>query len=231
MRSHFLLLTPAIFLSACLTTQENPNYEYSSRYQPPARIQMGQTAPETTTSTTAAAAPITYETQGVTYQTQPVPYQTEAVTYDPQPVASAPSVTTTAIAAPTDAQYATQEVTGTPGYMALAQESATQPSSQASSVSLITASQPQRVAYDYSQNLIAADAIIDAPEYADEVRTLVPSVQNYAGQDYTVRQGDTIYALSRKHCVGVDVIRSMNTIGADYAIKIGQTIRLPDSRC
>ena len=122
--------------------------------------------------------------------------------------------------APTDAQFTGQEVTGTPGFMVLAQSNQTQ-TVQSSGIG-----QPQPVAYDHSQNFITADVVMENSDFVEDVR-IIPSV----GQSYIVQQGDTIYALSRRYCVGVDIIRSMNGIGADYAINIGQTITLPASHC
>lgn len=223
MRSHFLLLTPAILLAGCLTSQENPNYEYSSRYQAPARIQTAQATPEAISS--VPAAPIVYETQPNTHQTQAVTYETQAAPYTGHTTTIAQPIEATSVTAPTDAQYAAQDVSGTPGFMVLAQQSAPEVS-QSQTFQPTTAHQPQRVDYDYSQNLIAADVVVDAPEFTDKVRILAP-----AGQNYTVKQDDTVYALSLKQCVGIDVIRNMNGIGTDYGIQIGQTIRLPASRC
>ena len=235
MRAPFLLLAPTVLLAGCLTTQENPNYEYSSKYRPPAAIQTAQTSSPVIASTTQ-----TYPVQSVTYEA-PNTYGTSTIT--PVQVIEAPvhapnTVITASTGAtyphasqnvptvsPTDSQFAGQEVTGTPGFMALAQSAQTE-SVQTNIVQSDSRVQPQIVNYDYSPNLITADTAIDQPDIADEIR-IIPS----AGQSYTVQQGDTIYALSRRHCVGVDVIRSMNGIGADYAINIGQSISLPASRC
>ncbi|WP_427449990.1 LysM peptidoglycan-binding domain-containing protein [Litorimonas sp. WD9-15] len=203
MRTPALLVSAAIILTGCLTTQENPNYEYSSRYNTQGQTQVAQTAHYTAPAPTQ----VVYETQTV-----PAP-QTESIqTVD---VIMQPS--------PTGAEYADGVITGTPGYMATLDQPITVTIQSAQSAETLG---PQAVNYDYSQNLVRADAAIATPDLAPEIRIL-PS----AGQDYTVQQGDTIYGLSRKNCVGVDVIRGMNTIGADYGIQIGQTIKLPESRC
>ena len=255
MRSSILIFAPALLLAGCLTTQENPNYEISSKYQQPGRIQTAQTSPAVIAPTTQSvpySAPVqtvTYETQSAT-QIAPTSVSTHGSTstvlaandqaytnpaISPSIGTTQSSVPATAHAAasfgsattypseniaPTDAQFTGQEVTGTPGFMVLAQSNQTQ-TVQSSGIG-----QPQPVAYDHSQNFITADVVMENSDFVEDVR-IIPSV----GQSYIVQQGDTIYALSRRYCVGVDIIRSMNGIGADYAINIGQTITLPASRC
>jgi len=195
MRTPALLVSAAILLTGCLTTQENPNYEYSSRYETQGQTQMAQSDPYVAPATTR----VTYETQA------PAPIQNVDVIMESSPTGTA---------------YSESDITGTPGYMILAEQvDVTAPQT-------VAAGTAQAVEYDYSQNLVRADTAIAAPDLAPEIRIL-----SSAGQDYTVQQGDTIYGLSRKNCVGVDVIRGMNTIGADYGIQIGQTIKLPESRC
>lgn len=255
MRSSILIFAPALLLAGCLTTQENPNYEISSKYQQPGRIQTAQTSPAVIAPTTQSvpySAPVqtvTYETQSAT-QIAPTSVSTHGSTstvlaandqaytnpaISPSIGTTQSSVPATAHAAasfgsattypseniaPTDAQFTGQEVTGTPGFMVLAQ------SNQTHTVQTSGIGQPQPVAYDHSQNFITADVVMENSDFVEDVR-IIPSV----GQSYIVQQGDTIYALSRRYCVGVDIIRSMNGIGADYAINIGQTITLPASHC
>ena len=256
MRSSILIFAPALLLAGCLTTQENPNYEISSKYQQPGRIQTAQTSPAVIAPTTQSvpySAPVqtvTYETQSATQiaptsvlthgststvlaandqaYTSPAISPSIGTTQTSVPVTALAATTTYGSAttypseniAPTDAQFTGQEVTGTPGFMVLAQSNQTQ-TVQSSGIG-----QPQPVAYDHSQNFITADVVMENSDFVEDVR-IIPSV----GQSYIVQQGDTIYALSRRYCVGVDIIRSMNGIGADYAINIGQTITLPASHC
>ena len=256
MRSSILIFAPALLLAGCLTTQENPNYEISSKYQQPGRIQTAQTSPAVIAPTTQSvpySAPVqtvTYETQSATQiaptsvlthgststvlaandqaYTNPAISPTIGTTQTSVPATAHAATTTYGSAttypseniAPTDAQFTGQEVTGTPGFMVLAQ------SNQTHTVQTSGIGQPQPVAYDHSQNFITADVVMENSDFVEDVR-IIPSV----GQSYIVQQGDTIYALSRRYCVGVDIIRSMNGIGADYAINIGQTITLPASHC
>lgn len=215
------LSTAALILSACASYDENPNYEFSSRYEGASASVPGTMPVESTQ--------VVYETQTV------APVQSVNVVMD-----SAQPITVRMEAAPTDADYAGQDVSGTPGYMITLDQPIE--ITTASGQSYITETTPdqthfvqgqpthttlaQPVDYDYSQNLIVADMPMATPDIASEIRIL-PS----AGNAYVVQPGDTVYGLSRRNCVGIDVIRSMNGIGADYNINIGQTIQMPDSRC
>jgi len=49
--------------------------------------------------------------------------------------------------------------------------------------------------------------------------------------NYVVKQGDTMYSLSRNLCVDLNTLALTNGIGNDFAIKIGQSLNLPASRC
>lgn len=218
MRALLLTSLSAALLGGCLTTQENPNYEFSSRYEG------DTTATQQYATTTPVAAPDA-ETVAVTYEAASTQYV--------QPVAD--QMTSTA---PTDSAYGTRQVSGTPGFMAMqaSQQATAQVNVQMEiAPSLPTAqtvSMPQMaaagtpIAYDHSRNLIVADADVTSPVMSETVRLLAGS-----GQSYTVQPGDTVYSLSRKSCVGVNVIQSMNGLSADYGIKIGQTLRLPANVC
>ena len=209
MRSSILIFAPALLLAGCLTTQENPNYEISSKYQQPGRIQTAQTSPAVIAPTTQSvpySAPVqtvTYETQSAT-QIAPTSVSTHGSTstvlaanhqaytspaISPSIGTTQSSVPATAHAAasfgsattypseniaPTDAQFTGQEVTGTPGFMVLAQSNQTQ-TVQSSGIG-----QPQPVAYDHSQNFITADVVMENSDFVEDVR-IIPSV----GQSYT----------------------------------------------
>jgi len=253
MRILFLASTSAVLLSACLTTQENPNYEHSTVYRgdPVQTTQYASSVPAATTAVNYEPAPIQYESatvsydQPTTYENAPV-YAHNAPEVPPLPssfgetVPVAAPVTTYATAtapAPTDTAYnnTTQEITGTPGFMALQSQqhaSAAQvelapqlPEIQAVPHARLRAAGTP-VPYDYSRNLITADAITTGQQIPDTVRIL-----QGGSQSYIVQPGDTVYSLSRKTCVGVNVIQSMNGLGADYGINIGQSIQLPTSVC
>lgn len=239
MRSLLILPLTAILLSGCLTTQENPNYEYSTTYRGDTPEQNQYAAAE------QAPAPISgTQYAGTQYASAPTASvsidspEAQAIlastgATDPSLVRSAAAPTIVATA-PTDSAYAASEVTGTPGFMALQQSQHAQ-TLQASAPSLPAAQTINRapigvsgtpIDYDYSRNIIAADAVTTNQQLPETVRTL-----QGAGQTYTVQQGDTVYSLARKTCVGVNVIQSMNGLNTDFAINIGQTLRLPQSVC
>lgn len=255
MRALFLASISAVVLSGCLTTQENPNYEHSTVYRGDSvgTTQYASSTPsvdasnatydsatsqyvfsdQASTSAASFQQPVTYETAPVYAHSAPT---TSVVTTAPSTHIAAPSATSTAFAtAPTDSAFASQEVTGTPGFMAL-QQSQQQTVAQAQFAPELPAAQvvnsaPLRAAgtpvpYDYSRNLITADTVTTGQQLPDSV-TVLPG----ASQNYTVQSGDTVYSLSRRTCVGVNVIQSMNGLGADYGINIGQSIRLPASVC
>lgn len=223
MRSLILVSISAVVLSGCLTTQENPNYEHSTVYRGGAAqtTQYATTAPATSTAATYETA-TSYET-AASYETATTAYPVYA---HPAPVQA-----TTAITAPTDTAYASTDVTGTPGFMAMqGNVQTTEPAPALPAVQMVNtaplgaAGTP--IEYDYSRNLITADAVTTGQQYPETVR-----VMGGGSQNYTVQPGDTVYSLSRKTCVGVNVIQSMNGLGADYGIQIGQALRLPASVC
>lgn len=210
MRAFLILPLSASLLGGCLTSQENPNYEISSQYQGDleARHQYANAAPIASTVTTYEAAPV----EAVTVQASTVEMAT----------------------APTDSLYGVRDVSGTPGFMAMESERqavAIETAAQATPAAEIVTSAPlgtagTPIAYDYTRNMVSIDAVTTGQQVPDTVRIL-PG----AGKNYTVQQGDTVYSLSRKTCVGVNVIQSMNGLSADYAIKIGQSLNLPTSVC
>jgi len=139
------------------------------------------------------------------------------------------------VTAPTDALYGAREVTGTPGFMAM--ESARQADAMQMATQAVPAAEATQsaargslgtpVPYDFSRNMVATDAAVSGQQLPETIRVMPQAV----GQSYTVQQGDTVYSLARKTCVGVSVIQSMNALDADYAIKIGQSLTLPASVC
>lgn len=218
MRSLVLVSFSAALLSGCLTSQENPNYEHSTVYR-------GDPVETTQYATTTPVDASTLGTTTVSYETVPA----QAVFIDPVPAA-----TVTMASSPTDIAYGSGEITGTPGFMAMQHEQQVQTYEVAAPIApdtqLVTAAPMGAagtpVSYDYSRNLIAADAVTTGQAYPS-----TSSVLQNIGQNYTVQPGDTVYSLSRKTCVGVSVIQSMNGLGADYGIKIGQSLTLPASVC
>lgn len=213
MRTLFIVSVSAALLSGCLTTQENPYYEHSTAYKgdPVETTQYATTTPIESTAVAYESIPA-----------QPVFVQQASTTTDYSSVS------------PTDSAYGGEVVTGTPGFMAMqnAQPATTYtavaptlPSAQiVNAAPMAAAGTP--ISYDYSRNLIAADVVTTGQQYPSTSQI----VQNI-GNNYTVQPGDTVYSLSRKTCVGVTVIQSMNGLGADYGIKIGQSLMLPATAC
>ena len=231
---HFLVLSlSAVCFSGCLTTQQNPNYEQSTAYKgdPTARHQYAYSEPITRTMVayeTVPAASVSVETAAfpssaysaattLTASTETQPHQTQIMGE-----------------APTDSLYGAGDVSGTPGFMlmedagqAVVFEAATaaMPETEIVSIAPLGAAGTP-IDYDYSRNLVSVDALTTGTQMPDSVR-IRPSV----GGNYTVKQGDTVYSLSRQTCVGVNVIQSMNGLNTDFAIKIGQSLTLPASVC
>jgi len=149
----------------------------------------------------------------------------KAVNCDPQPIStvqSAPLVSS-AYVSPTDEEFSVISDTGTPGYQVMSSQTVEVNNPSATTSAEFIA--PQEVAYDYSANTIAASAAIQP--LISENRILSPQTH----QSYLVREGDTVYSLSRGLCVGVVDIQSLNGLDANYGIRIGESITLPSSNC
>ena len=196
-------------LAACATAQENPNYQFSSKYQGPGG--------------TAASAPV----QLATYETAPA-VQDIAV------IQSAPAPQPEPLSAPvseTEQAYDAATMTGTPGYeIMMAETDAPQAAPAlpplAGAPVEIESQRPvgaRPVAYDYSQNVIIADA----PTAIEPVEIR----ERGLGATHVVQPGDTVYNISRRLCVGVADVQAAGGIGPDYAIAIGQVLNVPESRC
>ena len=251
MRALFFVSLSAIVLSACSTTQENPIYQQTSTYQNGSTAtQQYASGPVTQAAQTTTYTPETYSPETYSPETYSQDAYTTDAAYASHPTttaypvyahpAPAPVIYEPATIAPTDTDYVAEQVTGTPGYIAMQSQSETaatggqvtaSPSVQTVSSSVYgpataygAAGTP--IAYDYTRNLVTADALTTGQQPSETVRLL-----QGAGQSYTVQPGDTVYSLSRRTCVGVNVIQSMNSIGADYSIKIGQSLTLPASIC
>lgn len=167
---------------------------------------------------------------------------------------------TEAYVSPTDAGFQTITNNGTPGYQVIQAQAATSGQSmtvaeaisashpayvglQASTITApATISAPaayaethktytqqaglaQPVSYDYSANTVSAFA--ETARSQTETRLITRAYSN----GHLVKEGDTVYSLSRRLCVGVNDIQSLNNLNAGYGIKIGDTLQLPTSRC
>ena len=153
----------------------------------------------------------------------------KVVNCDPEPVVTVQSapVVSSAYVSPTDSEFATISETGTPGYQVLQAQTieAEMPAAAMNSQQNLHASAAQEVNYDYEANTIAASTAEIAA--ASEIRVL--GATGYSG--HIVKDGDTVYSLSRKLCVGVSDIQTLNNLNANYGINIGDQLQLPASRC
>ncbi|MEP3891976.1 MAG: LysM peptidoglycan-binding domain-containing protein [Hellea sp.] len=151
------------------------------------------------------------------------------VNCDPEPVIAMQSapVVSQAYISPTDTEFATISGTGTPGYQVLQAQtiSAEMPAAAINSQHSPYASSAQEVNYDYEANTVAASTAGTA--VLSETRIL--GATGYNG--HIVKDGDTVYSLSRKLCVGVSDIQLLNNLNANYGINIGDQLQLPASRC
>ncbi len=78
-----------------------------------------------------------------------------------------------------------------------------------------------------ANNLVRAATAPAAPSVYMGTET----TRQIGGMTYRVESGDTVYSLARKLCVSVASIQSANGLDANYAINIGQGLRLPNSQC
>lgn len=119
---------------------------------------------------------------------------------------------------PTDSEFNDISDMGTPGYQVLQAQT-----------EAVTYSQPtygaQEVSYDYNANTVEASAATIA--IPSETRSY--GIGSYGS--HLVKEGDTVYSLSRKLCVGINDIQSLNSLNSNFAINIGDTIKLPASNC
>ena len=191
-------------LAACATAQENPNYKYSSRYQAPAPAQPVQQA--------------VFEAPTAVVEEVPVYRAAEPVSE-------------------TEEAFDASTMDGTPGYqifVAESEQAALAPAPAAPTLPPLSGEPVEvetqrprgatRIEYDYSQNVIIADAQTQIEP--TEVRR-----RGSALATHTVQPGDTVYNISRRLCVGVADVVAAGSVGEGYAIRIGDVINVPESRC
>lgn len=154
----------------------------------------------------------------------------KVVNCDPEPVVTrqAVPVVSSAYVSPTDTEFATISATGTPGYQVMQAQTVEiydTPSAAMSLQGQAYGSAAQEVSYDYKANTIDASAA--ATPVPSETRVLGGT--GYGG--HIVKDGDTVYSLSRKLCVSVSDIQTLNNLDSNYGINIGDPLQLPASRC
>jgi len=160
-------------------------------------------------------------------QSQPVVSTAYVAPAQPAAVTQPASIAaTTTYASPTDTEFDSISATGTPGYQVLQAQTveiyeAPSPVSAATSYG----SSAQEVSYDYTANTVEASAATVA--IPSETRILGGSAYG----SHLVKDGDTVYSLSRQLCVGVSDIQALNGLDANYGINIGDQLQLPASNC
>lgn len=92
---------------------------------------------------------------------------------------------------------------GTPGYQAMMQNNQTVPQTAA----------PVMAAAAMPQNGYGTFVSLQPSSY------------------HEVRKGDTVYSLSRNLCTTIDDIRSINGLDQNFSIRLGDTLKLPGSKC
>ena len=119
---------------------------------------------------------------------------------------------------------------GTPGYEAMknvewSYEAATPlPDSEPKS------EQPPKL---FEKTAPAPAPISTASVHTARTADMMPAPQrNIAlGSSHQVQQGDTVYSYARTLCTTIDDIRAANNLDKDFSIRLGDTIRLPASKC
>ncbi|MGJ8560270.1 MAG: LysM peptidoglycan-binding domain-containing protein [Litorimonas sp.] len=251
MSARLLLLGSAFLLASCATAQENPNYQYSSKYGQ-TQVADNTFANPVMTPPVQTAGPQSTRTDAQTYTAgtrmgsdfQNTGYVgNEGVTLATSQSAQQPPQPTTS---PTERAYNSSQMQGTPGYeMMRAQQQADGYSPAPAPdytpytppvATPMAATGPRQITYDYGDNVSLSDTGSNQPsgpsydQMSDRGRTGT-AANIGTGQSYMVREGDTIYSLARRLCTPMTEITTANGIGGDYAIAIGQTLSLPNSRC
>ena len=137
----------------------------------------------------------------------PAYYPTQTI-QQPQVVHTASNV----VSAPTDAAMpaSISNGYGTPGYQAML-------NAQANDINALAPSP------------VATPSVIDAR--SDTTHYGSYNGNTMSSSQHQIVQGDTVYSLSRRLCTSIDEIKQMNSLSADFKIKLGDTINLPASQC
>ena len=201
------LVTSVLAVTACATPQENPHYRFSSQYAVEAEgatrmASYREVAPQTVEPLVAAPVSGTL--------TRVSPDCVSAGGCLPSVVAEAPVAAVSAPwASPTEEAFA--EGHGTPGYRAVAGEDAAREAEVSEAVPIIE----DQGTLTISGPIIAAGSLSGTQSRAVMHR---------------VEQGDTVYGLARRYCTTVEAVSAMNGVGGDFAIRVGDDLKLP-ARC
>lgn len=209
-------LSAALCVSACATHQENPNYQFSSKYEEPgAATQLATNTSQSQTQTVVFSDAVSAQSDVIIASTsvEASPYAEEVTIINS--AAIAPS--------PTDDAYAGQEVIGTPGYGLYAPEDIQSAEATPAGVQIID--------YDYSENFVSTGVDVDVTSQNIQVRSAQASGAQLRDANYIVRESDTVYSIARRLCVGLNEIAGPNSLDQSFGISIGQALILPESRC
>ena len=91
----------------------------------------------------------------------------------------------------------------------------------------------QTINYSFKQD---AQIITSSSELTNEqnTNTIEAGYQTNTQSEslsYTVIAGDTLYSLARKNCTSVSELQRLNSVGNDFYIRAGDTIRIPATHC
>ena len=214
------LLVSALALAACATPQENPHYRFSSAYNTQSSEAQTQMAAY---RTPVAPSPFTAAPTAPDTLTRVSPNCIATGNCQPVGVAEAPLVAVSQPwTSPTEEMFAGGE--GTPGFQALSGEAPAPMSEpvveQEAEAPLPLPKAPSPITEDQGTLTISGPIIAASDLTGTQSRAVM----------HRVESGDTVYSLSRQYCTTVDAVRSMNGVGDDFRIKVGQDLKLP-ARC
>lgn len=254
------ILLAATVLTACATAQENPHYQHSSKYtgEAPNTVYAENIAadtrqvvyiqsPEAQNLTTANYATTTYaapsysrvnaacvaqglqNTAGCAPAPMAINSQSAAVAspYAGNPQTFYVTNTTTTSAAtsgvsPTDTLM--PDSYGTPGYEAMR-------NAQTPQWETVQSVPAPGVAVPMTQPF-ASPLPAPAVRQAMSADMMPRAEQNFTlGTQHEIMQGDTVYSFARSLCSSVEEIKAINGLDGNFSIRLGDTIRLPASKC
>lgn len=207
-----------LLLSACSTVQENPNYQFSSKYEAPGAVMVADSTPP---ATQTEQAPIVSASNS-----QSASSPTEEA-YNADSMIGTPGY---AILLAEEAEHNAAQA---PVQPAPIQSFPPQTPPRA------LRNGPREVTYDYAQNVIIdgapapspAPVSVQNPVQSDAPQIASTPIMVPTTRTYVVKPGDTVYSLSRRLCAPITDVMAPNGIGSDFSIEIGQTLTLPASRC
>lgn len=127
---------------------------------------------------------------------------------------------------PSPTEIAMPDSYGTPGYEAMKNAQASWPAAAQSNPQ-----GPLGVSIPMTQPFSSS---VPAPAMRQAVTPdMMPrNQQSYIlGTQHQIVTGDTVYSFARELCSSVEEIKAMNSLDGSFKIRLGETIRLPASKC